>query len=193
MSKLALRKYYKNKRAELESADREKASQDIAKQLNTHWKFKDELISVFLPIKKLFEINTQFIIDDLSKKNTFCSPVADFSTHQMQHIELSESTVIKENDWGIPEPINGHSFQAREITIVLLPLLISDVKGHRLGYGKGFYDRFLNLCNPGTLFIGVNYFEPIEEIPEVSQYDIPIDFLITPRQIFKSESSKTSR
>lgn len=193
MNKSALRKYYKRKRAELESADREKASQDIAEQLITHWNFKDEVISVFLPIKKLFEIDTQFIIDDLSKKNTFCSPVADFSTHLMQHVELNKSSAVKENQLGIPEPVNGKSFSPKEITVVLIPLLISDNKGHRIGYGKGFYDRFLNQCNSKTLFVGVNYFEPIEEVPEVNQHDVPIDFLITPHQVFKSESSKTSR
>jgi len=63
--------------------------------------------------------------------------------------------------------------------VVIVPLLICDLNGYRLGYGKGFYDRFLSECRADVLKIGLNYFEPIAQIPG-EDTDIPLDFLITP-------------
>ena len=187
MNKLALRNYYKEKRAQLEPEERLAASSKIALKLDSAFSFENELISVFLPISRLFEIDTRFIIEKLSSMNTFCSPVADFSDHTMKHIQLSGDTILEENEWGIPEPSYGHIFKAEEISVVLVPLLISDIHGNRLGYGKGFYDRFLANTNKDVVVVGLNYFEPIEALPELNEHDIPLHYLITPENVHKSK------
>jgi 5-formyltetrahydrofolate cyclo-ligase len=189
MDKKELRSYYKKERNKLQPVDREKASQSIAKQLFSKWRLKDEIVSIFLPIEHLSEVNTQPIIDQLSKKNKLCAPVSDFITHQMKHVELSSNTIIEKNEWGIPEPLEGKTFLPEQITLVFVPLLISDLQGNRLGYGKGFYDRFLNQCTPGTLFIGLNFFPPIPSLPEVNEFDVPLDYIVTPDKIFKNGRS----
>jgi 5-formyltetrahydrofolate cyclo-ligase len=58
------------------------------------------------------------------------------------------------------------------------------INGHRVGYGKGFYDRYLALCRPDVIKIGLNFFEPIPSIP-AEKTDIPLDYLITPNRVYE--------
>jgi 5-formyltetrahydrofolate cyclo-ligase len=187
MNKTELRSFYKEKRSQLDEEQRAAISKSIAQNLENSFSFEGELISIFLPISRLHEIDTSFILEKFSLSNSFCSPVADFQNHSMEHIELNSKTVIKQNDWGIPEPSNGHAFIEKDITVVIVPLLISDLNGNRLGYGKGFYDRFLAKLDKDTSIIGINYFEPVQSLPEVNKFDIPLHYLATADTIFKSE------
>ena len=65
-----------------------------------------------------------------------------------------------------------------DIDVVLIPLIVFDENGHRIGYGKGYYDRFLESCRPDTLKVGLSILPPIKEIPEVEAHDIPMDYCI---------------
>ncbi len=187
MNKTELRSFYKEKRSQLGESHRTDISKSIANHLENSFSFEGELISIFLPISRLHEIDTRFILERFSLSNTFCAPIADFQNHSMRHIELNSRTIIKENDWGIPEPTNGHAFSEKDITVVIVPLLISDLKGNRLGYGKGFYDRFLAKLRDEVSIIGINYFKPIQSLSEVSKFDVPVHYLVTGDSIFKSE------
>ncbi|MGO1817428.1 MAG: 5-formyltetrahydrofolate cyclo-ligase, partial [Sphingobacterium sp.] len=86
-----------------------------------------------------------------------------------------------ENAWGIPEPVVDDPVEIGLLDGVLVPLLVADVEGNRVGYGKGFYDRFLARCKPGVLKMGISYFPPIERIENVGAWDIPIDGLFFPQ------------
>ena len=63
------------------------------------------------------------------------------------------SQIIEENKWKIPEPLNGIVFDIKQLDVVFVPLVVFDLLGHRIGYGNGFYDRFLAQCLPETLKI----------------------------------------
>ncbi len=189
MNKTELRSFYKKKRAQLGENHRTVTSNKIANHLENSFSFEGELISIFLPISRLYEVDTRFILERFSLSNTFCAPIADFENHSMQHVELNSKTIITVNEWGIPEPNNGHAFSEKDITVVIVPLLISDLKGNRLGYGKGFYDRFLAKLGDDVSIIGINYFEPLQSLPEVNEFDVPVHYLVTGDSIFKSEYS----
>ena len=68
--------------------------------------------------------------------------------------------------------------------LIIVPLLAVDAQGHRVGYGKGFYDRFLSKCRPDCLKVGLNYFEPDERIVDVGEHDIKLDACVTPTEVF---------
>lgn len=88
--------------------------------------------------------------------------------------------------WGIPEPLGQTKALAPDsIQAFLIPLLIADVAGNRLGYGKGFYDAYLTQAHPNALKIGLCQFPPITQVPELRLADIPLDYLIEPQQTWK--------
>ena len=66
-----------------------------------------------------------------------------------------------------------------------MPLLAYDTAGNRIGYGKGFYDNFLAECKADTLKIGLSFFPPEPLIEDVREDDIPLDYIVTPEDVFK--------
>ena len=63
------------------------------------------------------------------------------------------------------------------------PLLYCDDSGNRVGYGKGFYDGFFENLDKDVKKIGVNFFPPKENIEDVFQKDVPLDYLVTPVEV----------
>ena len=98
---------------------------------------------------------------------------------------LTDSTVIKLNHWQVPEPMDGIEIPAEKIDVVILPLLAFDLDGNRIGYGKGFYDVLLSKCRPDVIKVGLSLFEAEEKISDVSPLDVPLDYCVSPKQIYK--------
>mgnify|MGYP003575184065 FL=1 len=88
------------------------------------------------------------------------------------------------NEWGITEPVSGVEVLPEQLDIVLIPLLVYDKKGNRVGYGKGFYDRFLSECRSDAMKVGLSFFEPVDLISDANELDIPLDACISPKGIF---------
>jgi 5-formyltetrahydrofolate cyclo-ligase len=112
-------------------------------------------------------------------------PVSNFETNEMKSILIDEETVYKTNEYGITEPKFGVQINASEIDLVLVPLIICDKEGSRVGYGKGFYDKYLAICSPSVITIGFSYFEPIDKIEDANSFDIPLSCCITPTNIYE--------
>ena len=142
-----------------------------------------QVIHVFLPILKNRELNTWPIIQKLWQDFPDCKtvvPVTNFQTQELEHYQITPETTIAENHWGIPEPVNGLRVFEAEIDTVLMPLLAFDEKGSRIGYGKGFYDQFLQHCRPEVLKIGLSLLPAIpHEIP-ADPWDVPLNHCLTP-------------
>ena len=99
----------------------------------------------------------------------------------MAHYWLESDTEITVSDWGIPEPVGASPAPVLAIDYVLVPLLVIDRVGYRVGYGKGFYDRFLTDCRDDVRTIGLSFFDPIDEVVDKDPWDIPLDHCITPK------------
>ena len=183
-TKAEFRKKYKKLRKQLTSEEREEASLQIANRLLSLDIWQHEFYHIFLPILKMGEINTEYILNILSgkDKNVVLSK-SDFEELSMTHYLLTDNLVIKPNEWGIPEPKNGLQVDPKQLDVVFIPLLAYDETGNRLGYGKGFYDRFLADCRPNILKIGLSYFDPEKAIPH-NVNDIQLSHCITPSKSF---------
>lgn len=141
-------------------------------------------IHVFLPIVKKREPDTFLMIDWLQENHPNIHIVvsrANFEDHSMSHHPFSRED-LKENSYHIPEPQTTNVFNG-QLDVVLVPLLAFDKNGYRVGYGKGFYDRFLSGIE--TKKVGVSLFEvTTEDISDVHEDDIRLDLCITPKQIY---------
>ena len=101
----------------------------------------------------------------------------------MTHFLLTDNTTLKKNALNIPEPIDGIEIDNSKMDVIFIPLLAFDKQGSRVGYGKGFYDKFLSNCRPGTIKVGLSFFEAEELISDISEYDIKLDYCVTPEEI----------
>lgn len=185
MTKADIRNYYKNLRLELSKEQIETMSLEIANRLLEVPIWSGLYFHVFLPIRSKNEVDTEFILALLQGKDKeIVLSRSDFSTGQMHHVLLTDATRISVNAWGIPEPLDGIEVPLTKIDVVIVPLLAFDRSGQRIGYGKGFYDRFLSECRPGTVKVGVSFYEASESWTDVAPTDIGLDFCVTPRQLY---------
>lgn len=187
-TKQQLRKTYLAKRMEL-SPD---AYASFNAGLLQHFKALDltsiQYLHLFLPMLERREPDTYLLIEWLKQKHTQIRLVfsrADFATHTMQHFLDDDTLEIDSNDYGISEPVKGTLINTDKIDMVITPLLAVDAHGYRVGYGKGFYDRFMAECKPGTRFIGLSFFEPVNAIDDVNEYDIALHQCITPQKVWQ--------
>lgn len=110
-------------------------------------------------------------------------PKVDVETGEMRSLHFASETELVTNAWDIREPANTETVEPGKIDMVLVPLLCCDNQGHRVGYGKGFYDRFLSKCSPGCFKIGLSYFEPVAAIEDIHAGDISLDLCVTPEGV----------
>lgn len=192
-TKKDLRIAYKTLRLQLTPDQVEQKSLDIANRLLQLpiWDFK--CYHIFLPIKKQNEVDTEFILHLLAgkDKNAIISK-SDFETREMTHFLLTDDTKIIPNPNGIPEPEDGIEIPADKIDVVFVPLLCFDDAGNRVGYGKGFYDKFLAKCKPETVKIGLSFFEAVDTWEDVFESDVKLDYCVTPEKTYSFAGADVS-
>ena len=184
MNKADLRKKYITLRKELSEGEIEEKSLEIANNSLKLPIWEKTNYHIFLPISGKNEVNTEYLLHILQGKDkSIIISKSNFETFEMMHILLQENTVIKHSSFGIPEPVSGIEILPKQIDVVFVPLLAFDQKGNRLGYGKGFYDRFMKECNSKTIFVGLSFFEAEVKIPS-EENDIALHFCVTPEKVY---------
>jgi 5-formyltetrahydrofolate cyclo-ligase len=181
-----IRSHYLEKRKVLGEPHRQRLSQQIAAQaklylLENQW---IEHIHVFLPIQRLHEINTWLLIQELFnlRKNVYTS-VTDFDLNVMRTVSINRNAEFATDRFGFLVPIDP-LFIAKEqrMDLVFVPLLAFDLKGVRVGYGKGFYDQFFTTMKGDVCKIGLSYFPAAELLPQ-EDHDVLLDGCILPDRI----------
>lgn len=180
-----LRQKYSALRDELSKNQIEEKSLEIANKLLDLPIWDHSFYHLFLSISEKKEIDTEPLLHILQgkDKNVVLSK-SNFTTRELTNYLLTDTTVIKKNEWNIPEPVDGIEVPASKIDVVFVPLLAFDKAGHRVGYGKGFYDIFLSSCRKDVIKIGLSLFEPEDEIPGLLNSDIPMNYCITPNKSY---------
>jgi len=179
MTKAQLRKKYKSLRNTLTPKVIDNYSLAIANQVLKLDIWQHKFYHIFLSIESQKEVNTDYILNILSgkDKNIIISK-SNFTTNTLENYLLTDTTTLKLNEYNIPEPIDGIKIDNSLIDVVFIPLLAYDLNGNRVGYGKGFYDRFLNQCRPDTIKIGLSFFDPEIIIDDFTPDDVSLDFCI---------------
>lgn len=168
-------------------------SEQLAEQLFRHfpvatWRW----LHLFLPLLKRHEPDTWPIIRRSWAECPalqLAAPVVQPDGISLHHYALTPTTPLLTNRWGIPEPAANPATEVAPAVLdaVLVPLLAVDAAGQRVGYGGGFYDRFLAQCRPGTPFIGLNVLDepPAGQLADVLPTDVPLTAYLTPGGVWR--------
>jgi 5-formyltetrahydrofolate cyclo-ligase len=183
-TKTILRREYRKRIDALSYATVEAQSMEISNQCLTLNLWGHSLYHLFMAAEKKKEVDTSHLLSILLGKDK--QPVIPKvgENHSLEHFLLTDQTPLKENLWGIPEPQSGITVTPQQIDVVFVPLLVFDKRGHRVGYGKGYYDRFLAQCPESTLKVGLSFFDPVSRIEDINRHDIALDHAVTPRGVY---------
>jgi len=191
MLKSDLRQLYLSKQKTIVGEERVGASSRIADNFFSGFDLaRIRFIHCFVPIAKFDEINTRLIFAKLWRDFPYIQtvvPRVDFSANEIRNLKFTHETELVRNAWGIEEPIHGEVIETEKIDMALVPGLCFDHAGHRVGYGKGFYDRLLKACRPDCVKIGLSYFDPVDRIDDVHDGDVRLDFVISPQRVYQSK------
>lgn len=131
------------------------------------------------------EVNTIPLIKELAKsEKQLVVPVTDFETGRLDSVYLDDFNKLKKNKWGVFEP-SGEVKQAdpSDIDLVVVPMVGGDLRGNRIGYGKGFYDRFLSGMDCPK--VGLLFECCLVKVIVPESFDIPMDLLITENAVIR--------
>lgn len=183
MNKFEIRKLYLQKRQALSTDEVLALSVKITDNFIEHFKpAANQKVHCFLSIPEKGEVDTSFLLHYFFEKKIRVF-VPKIFQNEMFSVEITPETRLNKNPWGISEPETTEDAGISNFDYVITPLLYCDAKGHRVGYGKGFYDDFFTSLNRDCLKIGVNFFPPCEEIDDLREEDIALDYLVTPTEV----------
>lgn len=190
-SRQALRKKLREQRTKLTVAEQVIASQKIAEQLIQDTAFQQsQTIAAYISIN--LEVNPKAIIEKIWENHKQCYlPI--LQEKQLVFGIYEQNTPLKNNRFNIPEPplSSGFTINARDLDLVLMPLLGFTIKGERLGMGGGFYDRSFNFLlkkiRPTKPYlIGLAYEWQKMEAFDTSSWDVPLNAIITEKKIYQA-------
>jgi 5-formyltetrahydrofolate cyclo-ligase len=185
MKKDELRKIYLSKRKALSPGKHIQLSQQLCDQFFKTVELGDvSVLHIYLPIESKHEPDTWLIINRVRKEfPALRLSIPRVIGDRMENIYFEDDNQLEKARWNILEPIRGTRTPSEKIDLVVVPLLAFDLQGHRVGYGKGFYDRFLKECQPTCKKVGLSLFEPVEAI-EYSENDIQLSLCISPTKTY---------
>ncbi len=187
MKKAEIRKLYLQKKQNLSEREVQDFSAKIFQQFKEY--FEDlplKKVHCFLSIPEKGEVDTALFLKYFFEDNIRVF-VPKIYEKNLISVEITRDTELEENSWGIKEPLEEKDCGILDFDLVIIPLLYADNIGHRVGYGKGFYDRFLSTLTEKTTKMGVSFFGPVTNIEDVSPFDIPLDYLVTPVEVLSFE------
>lgn len=184
MTKAELRKFYLHERLSLGEHDLAQFNRDICDNFFDHISLAQvKVVHSFITMANTKEPDTWMIINKIQRDFSdirISVPRINVETRSIENFYFENPGQLKSNPWGIREPEYGEPTATADIDLVLVPMLIADQYGHRVGYGKGFYDKFLVTCKASCVPVGLCFYEPVLRISDVNERDIPLKYCITP-------------
>ncbi|OGT53770.1 MAG: 5-formyltetrahydrofolate cyclo-ligase [Gammaproteobacteria bacterium RIFCSPHIGHO2_12_FULL_42_13] len=132
------------------------------------------------------EIDANYILR-ISKQHQKIAYFPAVHNDTIDFIRVDEDTAFTENKFGILEPVSEVRIDANQLDIIFIPVVAFNEKCHRIGRGKGYYDRTLASANHPVL-IGLAYEFQKAELPQKEIWDIAMDYVITEARVYYPES-----
>jgi 5-formyltetrahydrofolate cyclo-ligase len=186
MTKAEARKLFLEKRKALTDAQRDVLNLNIYHRFFASG-YLDLVrnVHIFLSMERTREPDTWQIIDRIRRETPNIRLIMPRLTEEglLEHFYYEGLHQLKQSELGILEPSQGVPAIVNRIDMVVVPLVAFDVDGNRVGYGKGFYDRFLKECRRDCKKIGISFFGPVERLSDVEDHDVPLDVCFTPDEV----------
>jgi len=188
MIKTTLRKDYLQRRLDMNEEEFQQQTVLIAFNFRKLKISEVNYLFSYSPITEKHEFDVS-VCDDMVQQQfsrlKIAWPRIEHTTHQMEAVQVDKNTPLIKNKHLVLEPTEGPVIDPKRLDIAFVPLLAFDAKGYRVGYGKGYYDRFLPKCRPDMIRIGFSFFEAVDSIEDINEFDVPLNFCITPRRIYE--------
>ena len=156
----------------------EKSNQIKNKLFNLSQYKKSKTIMFFVSFNS--EVNTHEMIKESLKNKTIVVPKV--VSHEIEPSIIIDFDNLVSGKFGILEPIEAMKIAHKNIGLVLVPGIVFDKEGHRIGYGFGYYDKFLAKV-PKAIKIGLAFdFQVVDKIP-AEMHDVPVDMIVTEKRI----------
>lgn len=195
MKKSEIRKRYLEKKESLTETEVQSLSQQIFENfISTFDLNENQKVHCFLSIPEKGEVDTSSFLNNFFE-NEIRVFVPKIVKGKLISLEITKGTPLIESAWGIKEPEGNEDCGVKDFDCIITPLLYADQFGNRVGYGKGFYDRFFSEINPGAIKVGVSFFPPYEKVEDISEFDVPLNYLVTPTEVlsFLGAGSKSTK
>lgn len=175
MDKKSLRKKISEQKRSMTPEQIQVASEKLGELFRASEQYRDaKTIYGYLPYNQ--EVRTVPILQRALEEGKRVA-VPKVYGDEMRFIYLADLNQVEKSDYGIPEPIDDGPVADDPTALVLMPGLAFDKEGHRIGYGGGFYDKFL-AAEPDHPTLALCYeFQMVEELP-TEEFDIPVDIVL---------------
>lgn len=180
-SKEELRKEILEERRRLDPRTREEFSERIVRNILSLPEFeKAERVLLFSPVKGEPDISPLFRIV-LNRGSRLILPRV--SGEELELVYVEDLSSLRPGSYGIPEPSSGEVADPEEVDFAVVPGLVFDRRGYRIGFGKGYYDRLLKRIRAPKA--GVAYsFQVLSRVPE-EEWDEPVDLIVTEKGVIR--------
>lgn len=164
-------------------------SRDIADRLFSQISFGSlRIFHCYISLEHFGEVETGIVFSGVWQMHPSIittAPRVDDQRRDIDSMIYRHDTPTLESSWSIPEPAGSEIVPSQALDLVIVPLLCFDRRGHRVGYGRGFYDRLLQKCRPDCIKAGLSFFPPVNSIDDITEADIPLDVCVTPGETFR--------
>ncbi|MBQ3225505.1 MAG: 5-formyltetrahydrofolate cyclo-ligase [Clostridia bacterium] len=182
MTKQEMRKEFLARRAKLTAEERVAASREIAKRvLSLSAVIRAKTVMCYVSFRE--EVETKELIEALlSLGKTVCVPLCNAKTLKMTAHRIEDFSELCAGAYGILEPKGCPEVAKDSIDCILVPGAAFGRNFHRIGYGKGYYDRFLSSAKTAVT-VGLCYEETLAEVVPYEATDVPLSFIVTEREV----------
>lgn len=167
----------------MSDSDYRKASATISHYVLDQQEYgSSRVIHCYVSINERKEVDTHALIKRMMQEDKkVVVPRMNFREKSMDHIHLTSFDRLEENDWGILEPTGGPRVLTRDIDLVIVPMVGADIRKNRMGYGGGFYDRFLESLDVPT--VGLAFERCVVDGLPTDEHDVQLTKIITEQRV----------
>ncbi len=181
--KQGLRDQYKAHRRAMDPTEKQRKDAAILRYVRKLWQYnKNDTLLCY--VSTAIEVDTRGIIRQaLADGKKVAVPRCVPGTRQMEFYYITSLDELSPGTFGVDEPTPDPSRRVTDLSsgLCLVPALCYDLEGYRLGYGKGYYDRYL--AGFGGALVGICYSDCIEKHLPHGRFDRPVETLVTDQYI----------